>query len=275
MTTTFVQDETGLDTANPIELYRFSGSLVAYTYTSGNREMTFHAPSATLQEDYKPIAMNRSEVILGDITDRNELKIMLPINIAIVADYVFDIAPVSDLTVEIYRQNGATGAWNLIFAGVVSGIGLRNNQATLTCPSVFTNYLDSEFPNVFYQSMCNLQTYSTRCGAVKADFTTFGVINAINDDGTLVVNAAGTFETNYFAPGEIITGVERRLILAQTGDILTINYQFRSLTVGDAVSLVAGDDHSITTCNDKFDQMTNFVGWPYIPYINPFLVGVQ
>ncbi len=275
MTTTFVQDETGLDTSNPIELYRFSGSLAAYTYTSGNRELTFHAPSATQSEVFRPVAMSRSDIVLGDITDRNELKVILPINVQLIADYVFDIAPISDLTLEIYRQNGENGIYNLIFGGIVSGIGLKNNQATLTIPSVFTNYLDSEFPNIFYQSMCNLTTYSDRCGAIKADFTTLGVINAINDDGTIIVNAAGAQENNYFAPGEIITDTERRLILAQQGDILTINYSFRSLTVGDAVSLVAGDDHSIQTCNDKFDQMLNFVGWPYIPYINPFLVGAQ
>lgn len=275
MTTTFVQDETGLDTSNPIELYRFSGSLAAYTYTSGNREMTFQAPSATTAEDYKPIAMSRSEIVLGDITDRNELKIMLPINIQIIADYVFNISPVSDLTVEIYRQNGPTGVWNMIFSGIVSGIGLKNNQATLTTPSVFTNYLDSEFPNIFYQSVCNLQTYSTRCGAIKADFTVTGTVTAINDDGSIVVPEAGTQQTGYYAPGEIVTETERRLILAQTGDSLTINYQFRDLSVGDTVSLVAGDDHSITTCDTKFDQMVNFVGWPYIPYINPFVVGAQ
>lgn len=271
----FFDDETGLDTSNPIELYRFSGSLANYTYTSGNRSMVFHAPTASTDETYKPVPLSRTDIVLGDVTDRNELKISGGINLQLVQDYAFNIAPTSDLTVEIYRQNGPDGAINLIFAGVVSGISVQGLKATMTCPSIFTNYLDSEFPNIYFQSLCNHHLYDSGCGAVRADFTITGTIDTIVDPETIIINLAGTKPDGYFTAGEVFTATDRRLILDHHGGTLILNWPFRDLHAGDAVSIAAGCLHDIQTCNDKFNVKDNFLGWPYIPYLNPFTVGIQ
>lgn len=272
---TFIEDETGLDSSNPIELIRFSGGLANYTYTSGNRQIDFHAPSALATETYKPIPVTRSEIVLGDVTERNELKINTGINLAIISDYAFNIAPTSDLTVEIYRQNGPAGAYQLIFAGLVAGIGIQGLKATITCPSVFTTYMDAEFPNIYYQSLCNHVLYSDRCGAVRADFTLTGTVSGIIDKTHITVEIAGTEPDDWLAVGEIDTATERRLILIHKGATLTLNYPFRDITVGMPVVLYAGCRHDIEVCNSKFNVKDNFLGWPYIPYINPFVVGIK
>lgn len=270
----FFDDETGLDTSNPIELYRFFGSLASYTFTSSNREISFHAPSASLTEVYAPTPLSRNEIVLGDVTDRNELKIQCGVNNQLFQDYAFNIAPSDDLTIEIYRQNGPDGVVQLIFQGVVSGLAVQGLKGTITCPSIFTNYLDSEFPNIYYMSLCNHHLYDTGCGADRAAFTITSTVDSIIDTETIVINLAGTKPDGYFQAGEIFTATERRLILDHHGGTLILNWPFRSLGVGNAVFLAAGCLHDIQTCNDKFNVKDNFLGWPYIPYLNPYVVGI-
>lgn len=271
----FFDDETGLDTANPIELYRFSGSLATYTYTSSNRTIAYHAPTSATLETYNPIALSRGDIVLGDVTDRNELKVSLAINNQIIQDYAFNIAPTDDLTIEIYRQNGPTGDVNLIFAGVVAGISVVGLKATITCPSLLTNYLDSEFPNIYYQSLCNHHLYDSGCGADRAAFTITTTVTAMIDSETMLCTMAGTLPDGYFTAGEVFTATDRRLILSHTGPTLVLNWPFRDINPGDPIQISAGCLHDIQTCNDKFGVMLNFLGWPYIPYINPFVVGIK
>ena len=199
--TTFDQDETGLDTGNPLELYRFYGELGSYTYTSGNRKLNFTAPSANTSEQYAPVPLSRSEIALGDVTEKNQLTITLPFNLTLFDDYVFDISPTDDLILEIYRQHGPAGTYRMVFYGIVAGFSAANNKVTATCPSAFTNYLGAEFPNVFYQSNCNHVLYDARCGLNRDDFKVTANIIAVSEDKTQF-----TFATIGGAPPGINAG---------------------------------------------------------------------
>ena len=201
--TTFDQDETGLDTGNPLELYRFYGELGAYTFTSGNRVMNFTAPSANTSEQYAPVPLQRTEIVLGDVTEKNELKVTLPYNLMIFDDYVYDISPTDDLVLEIYRQHGPGGTYRMVFYGTVAGFSVQNSKVTATCPSAFTNYLGSEFPNVFFQSNCNHVLYDARCGLNRDDFKVTARIIAVSADRTQF-----TFATTGGAPPGLDRGTQ-------------------------------------------------------------------
>ena len=108
----FIGDETSVDNGRPIELYRFVGSLDVYAYTSGNRAVTYNT------ETFRPIPITRSSIKLGDVTEKNELKVSLPITTKLVIDYGFDIPP-PELTLEIYRVHGETGTVQPWFKGSV------------------------------------------------------------------------------------------------------------------------------------------------------------
>jgi hypothetical protein len=360
--TTFEQDDTGLDSSNPIELYRFYGIDGSYTYTSGNRQMSYAAPSSESTEVYKPIPMSRSEVVLGDVTEKNQLTITIPKNLSLVNDYVFDISPCDDLLLEIYRLNGSTGAIQLIFYGIVASFNVQDNKVTVVCPSTFTNYLQTDFPNIYYQSACNHVLYDNGCTVNRADFLVLANIMTVSADGLTItfeetsgpISGYGslsntvktltyggitydysdteewdTYLANYpdvveaaikaiaadtvhfptqeayaawhwlkfgryegriapvptlfnselpdawLTPGEIVIGSERRLILQQVGTSIMLNYPFRAINVGDAVEMAAGCLHTSDACREKFNNGDNFLGFEFIPYINPFLVGVQ
>lgn len=275
--TTFDEDESGLDTGQPIELFRFSGAVTSYTYTSGNRQMSFRSPYASISETYKPIPFQRTEIVLGDVTEKNELTVSIPKNISLIDDYVFNIAPCDDLNIEIFRQNGPDGDYRMVFYGSVAAFSLQENKATVTCPSLFSNYLGTEFPNIYFQAPCNHILYDGGCGADCEDFKIVGTVLTITSDDrtTITVLEAADQVDQWLTPGEIVTDTERRLIVSHVGATLMINYPFRDLVVGQTVTLYAGCNHTSDHCVNKFDRGDSFLGFEYIPYINPFVTGVK
>ena len=435
---TFEEDEVGQDTSKPQELYRFYGTLGAYTYTAGNRAVNFAAPSANLNEAYKPVPISRSEIVLGDVTEKNDVKIDLPRNLSLIDDYVFDISPTDDLILEIYRQQDRSGVYQLIFYGVVAGFTVADKKVTATCPSSFSNYLGTEFPNIYYQSNCNHVLYDSRCGVSRDLFKVTATVVVFDDDkegftfaitgdlppgnGTAVPTAgsktfngvtynpsdyaewtrylsdypdvakaavrevqikdftspqdfaawhyqstgrfegrvvhptpgatasrqkvyngiyyssadtaeweryladypdvaaqaaretadrdfattldfaawhyqsSGRFEgrtvyptpgfddgddgggsltDGYLVPGELVIGNERRLIVSHVGNYVELNYPLRRIAVGDEIVMYAGCRHNSDDCINKFNNGDNFLGFEYIPYINPFEVGIK
>lgn len=261
---TFLTDETGADTAQPIELYQFVGSLDRYTYTSGNRPIFHNAAT------FRPVPIQRNEIKLGDVTERNELKVYVPITTKLVRDYGFDIPP-PELRLTIFRMHGVNGDIQTWFTGDVTSITMERGRAALIIPSVFSGFMRAEFPNVYFQAQCNHPLYSTRCGVNRNSFRVEGVIDSIIDRTSIRVPEAADKPPGWFKAGELVTPDERRLIVEHNGATLTLNYPFRSLAEGDSVTMFAGCDHSRDTCNDKFNNIDNFLGFPFTPSLNPFL----
>lgn len=267
---TFLTDETGLDTSNPIELYRFVGSLDTYAFTSSNRDKTVFGA-----DEYRPATIRRSEIILGDVTEKNELKVEVPIGSKLVRDYGFDIPP-PELTLEIYRKHGLNGTPVVWFVGTVSAITMEGTKAICVIPSIFSALMQSEFPNVYYQCPCNHVLFSTRCGVSRDAFTLPGTVTSMPSRVNIVVPEAGSKPDQWLRAGELVSsGGERRLIVDHKGAQLILNYPFRTLEQGDAVTLYAGCDHLIQTCRDKFSNHINHLGFPNTPGLNPFVTGLR
>lgn len=269
---TFIDSETGPDTSNPIELYRFIGSLGTYAYSSANAEK----PIPFGADLYPPTSIRRTEIILGDVTEKNELKVELPIGAKLVHDYGFDIPP-PELTLELYRMHGPQGAPRIWFTGSVAAITMEGAKARLVIPSLFSAMLQTEFPGLYYQGPCNHALYSPRCGASREAFKLEGTVASLSDRVTIRVPEAASRPDQWLRAGELLSpsGAERRLIVDHRGDMLTLNYPFRSLSQGAAVTMYAGCDHTIQECHDKFNNHVNHLGFPLTPGLNPFVTGLR
>lgn len=80
---------------------------------------------------------------------------------------------------------------------------------------------------------------------------------------------------------EVGGGDDHRLILSQSGDDVTLLLPFPETIVGSTVVLLAGCDHSITTCDTKFNtpedtlsNVINYGGFAFVPNKNPFETGL-
>jgi hypothetical protein len=109
---------------------------------------------------------------------------------------------------------------------------------------------------------------------VRADFTTTGTITALTDDYVEAAEFAAkeTAESDpvWFALGVVRVGNETRLATGTNGaGRLYLNFPFRSAIVGDTITAEAGCSKRIGVCTGKFNNLVNFLGFPYVPNTNP------
>ena len=60
------------------------------------------------------------------------------------------------------------------------------------------------------------------------------------------------------------------MILAHSGNSVTLSALLSGLAVGVAFEAFAGCDRTLATCQAKFGNAINFGGFPWIPAKNPF-----
>lgn len=251
--------------AVPIEGYKFIGSFQTYRYTSSERAEVIDG------ETYLPVAVTRSRVKAGTQEDDSlSLDLTIPFNVPVVMDYAFSQTP-PKLTLEVYRQQvGDPDAWTLYWQGKVRGFSVEDRKATIKVPSVFSLALQGEIPNVYYQVPCNHVLYDSRCKVARALHMVERTV--VSTSPTLIQVSSAPGADGLWAAGEIVNtrNGERRLILNNTGDTITIGYPFVDILEDDTVELAKGCDHSLGVCKTVFNNVVNHGGFKYIPADNPF-----
>jgi uncharacterized phage protein (TIGR02218 family) len=253
--------------ASPVECYKFIGSFRTYRYTSADVQQTVNF------EDYEPVAGRRGNIRAGTQSDDNlSLEIELPFDVDVVQDYAYSESP-PGLVLEVYRVHRGTDFstdWSLLWKGKVSAFNINGRVAKIRVPSIFSRALQTDVPSAYYQGPCNHVLFDQRCGLARSLFTTTTTVTGV---GTTAIQVASTAEPDgSLAAGEVVitrTG-ERRLILANSAGLLTINYPFVDARNGDEVEITQGCDHSFSTCKTKFNNSAQYGGHPFIPADNPF-----
>lgn len=106
------------------------------------------------------------------------------------------------------------------------------------------------------------------CTLVKSAFGTSGTVGAGSTNSTINWSGASTnFNqgTITFSSG-INAGVTANVKTAVAGVSVSLSYPLLNPpATGDAFSVNFGCDHTQSTCTNKFNNLANFRGFPYIP----------
>jgi uncharacterized phage protein (TIGR02218 family) len=132
--------------------------------------------------------------------------------------------------------------------------------------------LNRSWPRNLYQSGCLLNLYSMDCGVIQATYT----VTDTAEGGSLPSNIKVTRaeDTGYFDLGVIActsganAGQRRTVkhyIKGTPGQIRVANPFLSAWAVGDGFTLYPGCNKSKATCADKFNNLANFRGTPYVP----------
>lgn len=265
-----------LKATQPVEAYTFTGSFKTYRYTSYERQITVDG------QPHIPAPISRGAVKAGDHTqDQLDVEVTLPVTLEVVQDYAFLTSPpklrmvltafdrdVSNMYVT--QASPGTPGGVILWSGTVAAFSVTDRLARVRVPSNFTRALQTVVPSVFYQNPCNHVLYDSRCKVLETNFETITNVTSINNE-VIEVTDDGRAD-NFLNAGSIQNRrtLERRLILTNIGNVITMNLPFTSVRVSDEVRLLAGCDHSFTTCRDKFSNFRNYGGHPFIPFNNPF-----
>jgi uncharacterized phage protein (TIGR02218 family) len=149
--------------------------------------------------------------------------------------------------------------------GTVDSIGRTTAQITVNSDLVL---LDLQMPRNVYSPSCQHVLYDSGCTLVKSAFATAGTVGA-GSTGSIInwSGASANFNqgTMTFSSG-VNAGVSANVKSAVLGVALTLSYPLQNApATGDAFTVYWGCDHTQATCTTKFNNLTNFRGFPYIP----------
>ena len=266
--------ETSVENSRPIELFTLVLGATTWRYTNSPDDITIGANTWTAT----PIS--RSE-----INDKREeleqtVSVELPTSLPLPQLYITSVPGIT-ATLEVQRTQDldtVPGPREIItiFKGRIESVSFTKDGAVATLlVRAFTAAFSKELPRQRYSNVCNHALYDSRCGVVKATYAHSGTVDAISGR-TIDVNGASGEADGYYRGGYVETsgGLDRRLILEHVGDTLTLPLAFADVVVTDTVTIYPGCGHSVTDCRQKFSNILNFGGFPYVPTKNPFETGL-
>jgi len=157
------------------------------------------------------------------------------------------------------------------FEGLVAEVDAGRSLATFTVNS-FLDLLNQNMPRNLYQSGCVNTLYDPSCTVNPSSFSVSGT--AASGSTASVINATLSQASGYFSLGKITftsgvnSGISRSVGLYTNGSpgVVSLSMPFPNApTAGDTFTILPGCDKAALTCGNKFSNLLNYRGFPFIP----------
>ena len=269
----FIESEYSRELGSPVELYDIMVGSNRWHYTN----------SVEVEElggtQYTPLAIKRGETEdTGDATKAN-IEITVPANTIISETFKAAIPsePIS-LTIRQFHRNAPPNIdpalrLAVVWKGKIVGVSWRGDEMVMTSESIFASLLRTGVTRK-YSRQCTHTLYGGACQLQRQDWVVHAIPSAVN--GVVLTIAHGK-DVGWFAGGYAVyrnaqTGAtERRVIKANDASTVTLLAHPIGMVAGETeIALYAGCDHTVGACMNKFDNVINYGGQPFIPIMNPF-----
>lgn len=270
----------------PIELYIVFLDDYTLYFTDHDENIEFFTLDG-LAQTYTAIALSRSEVKTNISNKIDSVTVRLDnINRAMtdyITSYEFRGRRMVILRVyENYLDN--MDDYITIFDGLMDNPAIGEQVMGITVKSRLGT-LDKSIPRRLYQVYCNWEFGSTECTIDRLATQISGItVDAQGSTTNIVVISGSAYEAldnDYFKYGTVQFTVgnnsgENRLITYSSGALSTVGisgikmgiaYAVDTTPVGATVTLQQGCDKTIATCEDSYDNLDNYGGFPTIPQL--------
>lgn len=270
--TSFSSLESGLETSRPIETYTFT------LYTSTFRYTSSPAPVTVGGNTFTPVSIRRSSIGVGPEARRNTLTLTVPSTNEFARFYI-GTPPAQRADLQIHRlqrdESPTFATQQELFTGSVQSVRFPSVGEAEIIAQAIESAVNRIIPRYSFMGMCNHTLYGTQCGVNPLLHQYSGSISAITDKVITVPGAAASGHD--FVGGHVvvpsISGT--RLVLAQSGDNLTLLVPYGTSLVGSSITCFAGCDHLINSdCQNVFNNVGRFGGFPWVPSRNIFTQGL-
>lgn len=251
-----------------IELYTFESQVVTLRVTPHEFAVDL------LGQTWAPLKMRRNEIELSGEAAKNALTLTLPPECELAARLrnawstgeIFSVhMQVIDFTNSWWRDAG------ILWVGRVAGLDDAADAVSVRCEPVSVSMKRIGLRRL-YGRRCSHVLYSAPCGAAQLSATA----------AVLLQPSATSIALDGGAPPALIAALpggwvqkasgERFMVLAVNGNALTLLTPGH-FAPGEALTLVAGCDHTPATCAARFANIANYGGFPFVPARNPFSTG--
>ena len=265
---TFESIELSAFLGKPVELYTFARNAAIWRYNTSDEDITIGGLI------YRSIQIRRTNIERNQDTSRSPITV----NISLSADFLFQyrfVSPsdVMTLTIQKFHLTDVDSELAVIWQGRVLNVKILEDEAEIRCEPVYTSIRRTLLRRV-YQTNCPHVLYGADCLASQTTFRQSGIVTSIINGIQIVSNDFSSFADDYFTGGFIQWedpqgNQNRRFIIQHTANVLTIDVFIPELTVGQTIFAFPGCDHTLNTCNVKFNNVSNYGGFPFMPEKNP------
>lgn len=241
---------------------------VTYGYTSHTRNLVFDNVTYNSLLGFSSSAVQTKEGLSPDnytvtafLSEQNELDIFKG---------VFDHA-----RVEIFLVNYLDLSLSKIIekSGFIGQI--TRSDGKFTAEVVGLSQLLSVKLGHTYTLSCNARLGDARCkvNLATSTFRTTGTIASIISDRSFTVTVSGSYANGWFTEGDILftsganNGIQRDISTHNGSQFDLFMAPPLSLVVGNTFTVTAGCTKTLEVCRDKFNNVVNHRGYPYVPTV--------
>ena len=270
----YLDFEEAVDTGQPIELYLFENLEERFTYTSGQETVSY------VGRIYTPIPLKRTSPEIQTTQPDRRIVIEMPITNEFAQRYVTTLPASPDKAI-VYRYHSTDGAPEVVqfFRGEVVNVAFVEDRAKVNCVTN-ARILNNPIPQQTCRNLCNHVLYDNRCGVSQSSYTLATTVIGISANGLRVTltgtNLSSKSSGNFYNSGVMSrNSIENRMVLKTEdlgGDQVTFDVllPFQFLESGTMINISAGCRHSLNNCDNRFNNVQRYGGFPYVPRKNPF-----
>lgn len=245
-----------------------------YRFTSADRPITFQG------NVYLPALLRRSSLQRGsgEVTE-SEMVVTAARDMDLVQEFFGGSGtPTAPLTLRMYRvEPSDLTTYAIPFHGEVMFGEFNGNQIDMTHMTPEAR-LRRRIPRMLNQPKCNWMLGDEDCRVDLASVSFVGTVSAV-DGRVITVDGSEVFrdtDSAYFINGTVVgPNGERSFIEGTDGDDVIMMDSIDAIEIGTEVTLVAGDDFSLRTCQDRFSNALRFSGTTVKqPVVNPHVTGL-
>jgi len=252
----------------PTECFLFESTSNTWKYTSADEDIVLDGNT------YTSISTLRTAMEITSEIHKSNLNFTFPKNNTMALQVLLNQSDeIITLTIFRFHADDPTD-FTVYWKGRISGSGITYPSAgiKITCESIFAS-LRKLGVRLRWTRLCGAAIYDGRCNVVASTFGVNGLADSISKKIMITSDAASAYDDDYFAGGFIAVGSINgplRHILSHKGNALKITRSIYNFNNGDSIVLFPGCDRTIETCINKFNNLPNFRGVPWIPSRNPF-----
>ena len=253
------------DKGSPIELYEFQYGPTTYRYTSADEDIVISGVGT-----YLSVPCGRQKIENAQDSGKTPVTFQITRK-AEITDIFLASPPTTIIDFTIRRFHYGDSERVIFWFGRVVNVKYYEDTVEFRCESIQTSMKRPALRR-FYQLQCPHVLYGSDCAAPENLFQANAVVEAVA--GLVLTSSVfGLKPAQYYRGGYIAISAaptsEFRYITDHTGNTITINLPSPKLYQGVPITISPGCDHTLTTCKDKFNNLANYGGFPYIPTKNP------
>lgn len=217
--------------------------------------------------------LKRSRFVDSPEESKNTLEITAPIDLSLLSIFR-PYPPMALVHLRVLRIRVSDGFVSNAWSGIVSDVSNDDYMATIRAETLMAVVSGNGLRRC-WQVACPLALYSRgvgACNVVEDEFRVDGVVQ-LSAGTTLKASAIDAKDDGWFKGGFIRWQVDGefdfRFVVSHVGDTLTLLTP-AAIPIGTDVAFFPGCDHTLTMCDEKFDNAENYGGQHTIPKPNPF-----